>query len=295
MDRVLSVVASGLLIGGVYALIAVGLNLVFGVLRIVNFAHGALVMLGMYGAWICVTQFGIPVYASVVLVAPALFVIGLVLQKLLLAPLQNQPNMQIFATFGLLIVIENAVLAATRGESYSVPHVYAGAWRLGAVTLGVDRLLIFGVATLITIALSWFLRSTMAGKAVRAITQDRTAARLMGINVQRAFLLTFGLGAALAGVGGVMLAPVYSLTPTIGDTFIIAAFAVVVLGGLGSVAGAYVGGLLVGVLESLAGFYIDPSLKQAIWFVIFIIALVVRPAGLFGKSGAQEVGLRQVH
>jgi branched-chain amino acid transport system permease protein len=152
---------------------------------------------------------------------------------------------------------------------------------------------VFFAATAIAIALMIFLSRTMAGKAIRAVIQDRQSARLMGINVERTYLLTFALGSALAGVAGALLAPIYTLSPYIGGNFILAAFAVVVLGGLGSVPGAFIGGILVGVMEAFAGYYIDPALKQAIWFIIFVVVLVVRPSGLMGQAGAEEVGLRE--
>jgi branched-chain amino acid transport system permease protein len=157
----------------------------------------------------------------------------------------------------------------------------------------VSRVIVFLAATGIALALMLFLQRTMAGKAIRAVIQDRQSARLMGINVSRTYLLTFALGTALAGVAGALLAPIYTLSPYIGGNFILAAFAVVVLGGLGSVPGAYIGGLMVGLMESFAGYYIDPALKQAIWFIIFVVVLVVRPSGLMGQAGAEEVGLRE--
>lgn len=292
MELLFSVLVTGLLLGGIYALVSIGLNLIFGVLRIVNFAHGEFVMLGMYGAYLCVAYFGIPVYASIFLVIPALFVFGYFLQKTVMAPLQGQPNMQIFATFGLLIFLENLVLAITRGETYSIPGSFPATIEFGSLFIGVDRLVIFIAATVLALGISMFLKKTMPGKAVRAITQDLTAARLMGVNTSRVYLLTFAVGAAIAGLGGVLLSPAYSLSPYIGGNFILAAFAVVVLGGLGSVAGAYFGGLLVGIVESLAGYYIDPALKQAIWFLLFVFVLVIRPSGMFGQAGAEEVGMR---
>jgi branched-chain amino acid transport system permease protein len=157
------------------------------------------------------------------------------------------------------------------------------------------RLVAFIAVTLIAIGLHVFLHRTMMGKAIRAVTQDKRAAATMGIDVNRTFLLTFGIGAAITGVAGAILTPIYTLSPTIGANFVLAAFAVVVLGGLGSVWGAYIGGLIVGVIEAFAGFYIDPSLKSAIWFLIFIAVLIARPQGLLGQVGAEEVGLREQH
>lgn len=294
MDTVLNVLVVGILLGGIYGLVSIGLNLIFGVIRIVNFAQGELVMLGMYGAYLAYTMLGLGPYVSVLVVVPALFLIGLVMQRLVIQPLQSEPSMQIFATFALLILLQNVVLALTRGQGYSVPTQVAGmGLELGEIRIPATRLIIFLAVTTIAVLLHLFLMHTLAGKSIRAVTQDRQAARLMGINVERTFTVTFGIGAALAGLAGALLAPIYTLSPGIGGNFILAAFAVVVLGGLGSVAGAYFGGLIVGLVEAFAGFYIDPELKQAIWFLIFLAVLVVRPTGLFGQVGAEEVGFRE--
>jgi branched-chain amino acid transport system permease protein len=223
-----------------------------------------------------------------------MFVFGMVLYRLILQPLQNEPMMQIFATFGLLIVSENVILGFTRGEGYSVATSFSRVvLPLGSLKVSAVRLGALLAATAITAGLTLFLRYTLAGKSIRAVIQDRQAARMMGINVERTYLLTFGLGCAFAGVAAALLTPIYTLSPGLGDNFILPAFAVVVLGGLGSVTGAYIGGLMVGIVEAFAGFYIDPSLKQAIWFVILIVVLILRPAGLLGQVGAEEVGLRE--
>ena len=296
MDQLVPVLAAGILLGGIYGLVSIGLNLIFGVVRIVNFAQGELVMFGMYGSYFAFTYLQLNPYVSVFLVAPLVGLLGLAIQRLVIQPLTDEPNMQIFATFGLLMLFQNAMLAVSRGEAYSVGGgVGTGVIALGDVKLSTVRVVTLVASTLITIGLSLFLSRTMAGKAIRAVTQDKRAARAMGINVERTFLITFAIGAALAGMAGALLTPIYSITPAVGGNFILAAFAVVVLGGLGSVWGAYIGGLIVGVVEALAGFYIDPVLRSAVWFVIFLIVLIVRPAGLLGQVGAEEVGFREQH
>ena len=294
MDHLPHILVVGLLLGGIYGLVSIGLNLIFGVIRIVNFAHGEFVMLGMYGAYVVYATMGLDPYLSVLLVVPALFVVGVIVHRLVLQPLHAESNMQIFATFGLLIILQNVVLALTRGEGFSVPSKLAGiTFGVGDIRVTISRLVIFLALTATAIALHVFLKRTLIGKSIRAVTQDRQSARLMGINVERTFTITFGIGAALAGLAGVLLSPIYTLSPGIGGNFILAAFAVVVLGGLGSVAGAYFGGMIVGLVEAFAGFYIDPELKQAIWFLIFLVVLIVRPTGLFGQVGAEEVGFRE--
>jgi branched-chain amino acid transport system permease protein len=294
MRQLLEVLVVGVMLGGIYGLVSIGLNLIFGVVRVVNFAQGAMVMVGMYATYWVYTALGINPYLAILLVAPAMFVLGVAIQRLVIQPLQGEPMMQVFATFGLLMLMQNLVLGITRGEAMTVDWPLARqVLSIGGIQVSLVRVVVLGATTLITVGLHFFLRDTMAGKAIRAVIQDKRAARAMGIDAERAYLLTFGVGAALAGVAGALLAPIYTLTPGIGDDFIVAAFAVVVLGGLGSVWGAYIGGLLVGIVEACAGFYLDPALKQAVWFLIFIAVLIVRPSGLLGQVGAEEVGLRE--
>ena len=292
MKALFEVLVAGVLLGGTYALVAVGLTLIFGVVRVINFAHGELVMLGMYGAYV-VHLLGLDPYLSVLLVVPLMFVAGAIVQRLLIQPLQTEPIMQVFTTFGLLLLLQNLVLAATRGQAHSVEvAAYSRPISALGVSVRIPRVIVLVVATVVTFALQEFLRRTMTGRAIRAVVQDRKAARLMGINVERIYMLVFGVAAAMAGLAGVLLSPTYTITPYTGGDFIFAAFAVVTLGGLGSVAGAYVGAFAVGLVEAFAGFYIDPALRQAIWFALFIVVLVVRPTGLFGQRGTAELGTR---
>lgn len=294
MSSLMNIIVVGLLLGGIYGLVSMGLNLIFGVIRIVNFAQGELVMLGMYGAYLSYYLLDLDPYVSLFLVVPALFVFGVLMQRFILQPLQNEPMMQIFATFGLLLLLQNVVLAITRGVGYTVPtDLSAVVIDIAGLKISLVRLIALFAVTAAALFLSWFVKNTMPGKAIRAVTQDRRAARLMGINVEWTFMLTFGAGAALAGLAGTLLAPIYTMSPQIGGNFILAAFAVVVLGGLGSVWGAYFGGFIIGLTEALAGYYLDPALKHAIWFMMFIAVLIVRPSGLFGVAGAEEVGLRE--
>lgn len=295
MDQLLNVLVFGILLGGIYALVSIGLNLIFGVIRIVNFAQGELVMFGMYGSYAAYHWWGMNPYLSVLVVAPLVGLLGVAIQRLVIQPLQHESNMQIFATFGLLMLFQNAMLAATRGEALSIGSAGASTLQLGDLRLSTARVVTLVATTLITIGLHLFLKRTMAGKSIRAVTQDKRAARAMGINVERTYLLTFGIGAALTGLAGALLTPVYSITPSVGGNFILAAFAVVVLGGLGSVWGAYLGGLIVGIVEAFAGYYIDPVLRSAVWFLIFLVVLIVRPTGLLGQVGAEEVGFREQH
>lgn len=286
----------GLLLGGVYALVSIGLNLIFGVIRIVNFAHGEIVMVAMYLTYVLCTSFDINPYLAAVAVTPVMFVFGLLIQRLLIQPLIEEPLMQIFATFGLMIFLENSALVISHGEALGLPSQGGrDAIAIFGQHLSFARLTALLAATAVCVALHFFLHRTMTGKAIRAVSQDRRAAAGLGIDVKYIYLVTFGLGAAISGFAGAVLTSIFTITPTIGGNFVLAAFAVVVLGGLGSVWGAYLGGLIVGLVEVFAGYYIDPSLKSAVWFIIFIAVLVSRPSGLFGTVGAEEVGLREQH
>lgn len=294
MENLLNTITVGILVGGIYGLVSLGLNLIFGVIRIVNFAQGEFVMLSMYGAYAAYSLLGLDPYIALLIVMPAMFLVGAIVQLLVMQPLQNEPMMQMFATFGLLMMFQNGILAATDGTGYSVPSVLNNVtFSVGPVLISAARLVVLVAVTLVALGLGLFLKWTVAGKAIRAVTQDRRAALLMGINVRRMYMITFGIGTALAGFAGCLLAPLYTLSPQIGGNFIMPAFAVVVLGGLGSVAGAFFGGFIVGLTEAFAGFYIDPALKHAVLFLVFIGVLLIKPSGLLGHAGAEEVGLRE--
>lgn len=291
MDEFFRILVIAILLGGIYGLVAMGLSLIFGVIRVVNFAQGELVMLGMYGAFFSNQILGINVYLTLFLVVPALFLLGTLIQRLVIQPLRDEAAMQLLATFGLLILFQSIVLAATRGDTYTLRDPFArDTFTFASANIDYGRLVIVLVTTAIAIGLHLVIKNTTFGRSMRAVTEDRDAARLMGINVERTFLITFGIGAALAGVAGVLLAPVYSITPQVGANFIFAAFAVVVVGGLGSVTGAYIGGFLIGAVEAFSGYYLDPTLGTAFYFLVFLVVLIVRPAGLLGRAGSEKVG-----
>ncbi len=293
MNGFLNILVAGILLGGIYALVSVGLNLIFGVIRVVNFAQGEFVMLGMYGTYAFYAVTKLDPYSAVIVVVPAMFVLGALVQRFILSRLRAEPSMQIFATFGLLLLMQNVVLALTGGTAYSVSSPVAQlSISAGPVDIGLVRLIVLAAATAVAAGLGMFLQRTMLGRAIRAVAQDHRAATLMGIDVEFIYMISFGIGAALAGLAGCLLTPIYTLSPQIGTNFILPAFAVVVLGGLGSVFGAYIGGFIVGLTEAFAGYYLDPSLKHAVLFAVFILVLVVKPSGLFGQVGAEEVGLR---
>jgi len=286
MALFLQSVLSGVLVGGVYALIGIGLTLIFGVMRIINFAHGELVMLGMYVTWILFTRLGWDPYLSILVVAPLLFLWGAALQRVVLNRVMGAlPQNQILLTIGLGLVMSNAVMLKYTSDYRILTTSYSSS-SFGLFGLSVSEPLLFSfvVTVAVTAALAFFLLRTDTGQAIRATAQDREAAQLMGINVERMSVLSFGIGSALAGTAGALVSPTYYIFPQVGSAFTLKAFVIVVLGGMGSVAGATLGGILIGVTESLAAVYVASGLKELVVFVLFLALLVVRPSGLLGKT-----------
>lgn len=285
---------SGLLLGGVYALISVGLTLIFGVLRVINFAHGEFLMVGMYITYWLFTLYGVDPYVSLFVVPVVLFALGMVVYAVIVRRTIGAPSVvQTFATAGLSIALQNLALMLWNGDFRSIQAPLASSTvTLAGVTVSLPRLVAFLVAMSLAGALYAFLQYTYTGKAIRATALDRNVAQLMGVNIHRIYLLTFALGIALVGVAGPLLMPIYYVNPTVGLHFVIIAFVVVVLGGLGSLGGAVLGGLLIGLVETLSGYYIGTSWQQALYFLIFLLVLILRPSGLFGIRGAEEVGLK---
>ena len=288
----LQLTINGLLQGGIYSLISIGLTLIFGVTRIVNFAHGEFLMLAMYATFFLFQFVGIDPYLSLLIVTPLLFVLGLCSERLVIHPILNAPSfMQIFATVGLSIALQNAALFFWTADYRSVKTTYAGMMvPAGEFLISFARLMAFVAAVVISYGVFLYLKKTYTGKAIRAVAQNRTAATLMGINIRQIYFFTFGLGTALVGIAGALLMPIYYVFPTVGGLFVLTAFVVVVLGGLGNMTGAFIGGLVIGLVESYSGFYGATQLKEAVYFVIFILVLLLKPSGFYGIVGAEEMG-----
>jgi branched-chain amino acid transport system permease protein len=285
---------ASLLLGGLYVTISIGLNLVFGVLRVMNFAHGEFIMLAMYGVYWAYEVGGIDPYVAGLLVVPAVFILCVtVLRPFVLWLVTSPPLVQVFATLGLSIALQNLALLLWAGNFRSIQTSYSNTLvEAGAMRIPLTRLVAFVVAFALVIALHVFMKRSFFGKAVRATAQNRRTARLMGINVERVYVLVFALGTSIAGLAGVLLMPIYSVYPGAGFQLALIAFVVVVLGGLGSLPGAVLGGLLIGAVEVCSGYFIAPSMKQIVYFAVFIIVLVTRPAGLLGQRGSEELGLK---
>jgi branched-chain amino acid transport system permease protein len=278
-------VLNGLMTGAVYALVALGLTLIYGVLHIINFAHGALLTAAMFAAFFAYTLLGLDPYVAVFLLAPAFFVIGYALQRYVIGPAAHGDDRNfLLVTLGLAVVIENALLYGFRADTRTVNLPYAfDVIAVGNLFLAVPRLVAFAAVLAVAAALWLFLQRTDTGKAIRAVAKEKLGAELCGIDVAHVYAVTFGLGTACVAVAACLLIPTYYVNPTAGNAFVLIAFTIVVLGGMGSVLGALVSGLIVGVVESLSTIFLGESLGQIGIFLIFIVMLLVRPSGLFGE------------
>jgi branched-chain amino acid transport system permease protein len=281
-------VVSGLLFGGVYSLMAVGLTLIFGVMRVVNFAHGDMMVWGMYLAYVLSTRAGVDPYVSFVVCAAALFALGLLVQRGLVDRIVDSPHeMQILLMLGVALVLENVALLAFGPEPTRVrsPLGSAAIW-LGPVFVDVARLVTFVVAVALTSALWAFLFRTDLGRTIRAAADNTYGALVIGTDVRRVYAVAFGIGAACVGAAGALVSPILPFQPPTGLSLSVASFNIVIIGGMGSLLGAFVGGLLVSLAESLGAVFLKPSLKELFSFSLLVVILLLRPAGLFGRRSA---------
>ncbi len=278
-------VLNGLMTGAVYALIALGLTLIYGVLHIVNFAHGALLTAAMFAAFFAHALFGLDPYLAAIGLTPLFFALGYGLQRFVIGPAAHGEDRNILLiTLGLAVVIENALLYAFRADTRTINLPYAfNTVEIGNAFVAVPRVIALGVVFVVAIALWLFMQVTDTGKAIRAVAKEKLGAELAGIDVAHIYAVTFGLGTACLAIAACLLIPTYYVNPGAGNAFVLIAFTVVVLGGMGSVVGALVGGLFVGVVESLSGLFLGESLGQIGIFVMFILVLLFRPSGLFGE------------
>src|SRR5512141_2966064 len=299
IELLLQVLISGVLLGGLYALIGLGMSLIMGVMKIINLAHGELMMVGMYITFWGFALLKMDPYVSILVVFPVLFIPGALLQKYLVAPVMEVdsilPENQVLLTVGIGMVLSNLALLLFSANYRSVPVSYANKtiyWDLKAggqtmsLSFSVPMLVAFGIALVIGGSLFLFLGRTDLGRMIRATAQDKRAAALMGVDTRRITWVTFGLGAALVGAAGALLAPVYYLYPAIGGPFTAKAFIITVLGGMGNIAGAVLGGLVLGLAESLGSVYVSLGYKDALGFVIFVLVLIFMPKGLLGRGKA---------
>lgn len=290
MTQFLQAIVSGILVGGVLGLVSMGLTLVFGVVRIVNFAHGELVMLGMYGTFLLYTSMIMPPPYSMLIVAPVLFVIGVLLYRFLFEPvvtgsteLLPQLSLTVGISFALQTIAQWVFSPTQRSIQMSWTTTY---YDVGEVFINQAQLIAFLVSLVVSLLLWLFLARTDLGRAMRAIVDDREVAQMMGINSRRIYAIAVGTSAALAAVGGNILMTYYPTFPHVGLQFLPLAFVAVVMGGMGNVLGAFLGGIIVGIVQQVTGVYVAFQLQNAGLLLVFIAVLLFRPSGLFGKEGS---------
>lgn len=277
-------VLNGLTTGAVYALVALGLTLIYGVLHIVNFAHGASLMVALYGVYLLKSHFGIDPYLALPLMVPAMFVLGYLLQRVVINRASHGKDENILlVTLGLSIVMENLALLVFKSDTRSIETAYTlTTVPIGPAMIALPKLIAFAGALAASAVLLWIVTRTDLGRAIRAVAKEKQGAKLMGIDVDHVYAMSFGIGLACLGAAACFLLPAYYVNPQVGGGFVLVAFTIVVLGGMGSFAGALLGGLLIGVVESLGGLFLGESLGQIGIFAIFIAVLLFRPQGLFG-------------
>lgn len=288
LDIFMQTIVNGLFTGAIYALVAIGLTLIYGVMLILNFAHGEFLMLGMYVAYWCFTLFGLDPYLSLPIAAVLIFGVGALIQRgLVQRVLDSHPLNQIILLLGVSTLLMGLVQFFWTAEPRAIHVPYeTEVFVLMGLRFSIPRTVAFFSAMVISLVLYLFLQYTRTGAAIRAVSQSRAGALLMGINVKFIYLLTFGLGAAVTAVGGALLTPNYRMIPTVGQPFAVTAFVVVVLGTMGNFIGAFLGGLIIGVVEAFAGFFLGGDVKIVASMLVFILILLFRPAGLFGgKTG----------
>ncbi len=277
---------NGLLMGGIYTLVASGLTLIYGVLHIINFAHGSMLMLAMFGVYFLLTLTGIDPYVSLLIMVPGMYLLGFLLYRHMIGKLSlGRDENILLITLGLSILIENLALMFFKGDSRTISLSYSDKMiELGPLLLGVPKVVSFVAAMVLCGLLGLFITRTDTGKAIRAVAKERMGARLVGIDVDRIFAVSFGIGLATLGAAACLLMPIFYVSPSSGHVFVIVAFTVVVLGGMGSFLGAVIGGLIVGLTESFGGLFLGESLGQIGISLIFILILLFRPSGLFGDK-----------
>jgi branched-chain amino acid transport system permease protein len=285
LSILLPAVVNGVLTGALYALIALGLTLVYGVLHIINFAHGTLLTAALFAAFFMQKTLGVDPYLAVFVLTPAFFAFGYGLQRFVIGPAShgNDGNI-LLVTLGLAVIIENALLFLFRGDTRTIDVVYGFAViPVAGMFLSVPRLVGFAGAVVVALLLWLLLTLTDTGKAIRAVAKEKLGAQLCGVDVPHIYAVTFGLGTACVAIAACLLIPTYYVNPGVGNAFVLIAFTTVVLGGMGSIPGAVLGGLFVGVVESLCGLYLGESLGQIGIFLMFILVLLFRPNGLLGE------------
>jgi len=287
----LQVLINGVLLGGVYGCAAIGFSVIWGVMNLINLAHGSMIILGAYITYLITSAVGVDPFFTVPISGLALFLLGFLIQKYLInLVIGGSVFMTKILTFGLNMALINANLLLFSADLRAVTTSYAGlGWEIGSIKVPYTRVGVFVFARALTLMLSLIMNRTRLGNAIKATSFDKDAASLTGVDIDKVYAITFGIGAGMAGMAGSLISMLYSFSPVLGDTFTMKSFVVVVLGGLGSIPGAIVGGLILGIAENFTSVLLEPGYKDAISFILLVVILVLRPRGILGKQFFAEV------
>jgi len=276
---------NGVMLGSTYAIVAVGLTLVFGILQIPNFAHGHLYMLGAYITFFLMTLYGFGFWTALVTSMVVLGLIGMLIERVIYRPLQDRPHINSFiSAVGAMIILETSVIVFWGPQGRRIPNPYPDIFELFGITMSYQRLLVIVAAIVLIVLLQIFIKKTTTGTTIEAVAQNREGAMLVGINVNRVSSLTFAISTATAAAAASLVAPIFMISPTMGALLGMKAFVIVILGGLGSIPGAILGGYILGILEAVGGGYLSAAYKDVYAFGALILILSIRPTGLFGKE-----------
>jgi len=285
MDLFLQQVMNGIMLGSVYSLVALGLTIIYGILNVPNFAHGSLYMLGAYIAFLLVSSAGLNFWLAMVVSMAGLAVLGMLIERIVFRPLINVPHLNSFiAAIGLIYIIENVALIVWGPDFKRFPPINAQLYHVFGITVTLHRMIIVVTAIVLIILMQLFIKKTTLGSAIEATAQDRVGAQLVGINVDRIDLVTFGIGTALAAAAGALIGPILLVFPSMGGAVILKAFVIIILGGMGSIPGAILGGFMMGLIESIGGGYITTDYNEVLAFGVLVTVLAIKPTGLFGKA-----------
>jgi len=285
------IIVNGILLGGLYAGVSIGFSIIWGVMNIINLAHGSMIVLGAYITFLVSEQTGLDPFLTIPISGTVLFLLGYALQTFLINLIvRASVFMTLIFTFGLDMLLINVILIVFTADVHSLPVAYAQqTLPVFGLTIPYGRLIVFVLAIALTVGLKLFLDATRTGRAIKATSFDQDAAALAGIDIDRIYALTFAIGAMMAGMAGALIAVIYSFSPVMGDSFTMKSFVVVVLGGLGSIPGAILGGIVLGVVENTSSYFLDPGYRDAIGFGLLVLVLILRPEGLLGKRFFAEV------
>ena len=282
----IQLIINGLLIGGIYALLSFGLALIFGVVEVVNFAHGEVLMVGMYLSYVASTLLGVNIFVAMFIGMILFFIFGITVERIIIKPILDAPFFsQIFATVGLAYVLKNVALMIFKADYLKVKIGYLeSSFQIGNFCFDKARVVAFLLSVGALLVLVFFLKNTYIGRAISAVAQSKRGAEIRGIDIHKTYAIAFGIGFMCTGLAGFSLSTIYSVYPSVGDAFGLIAFIIVILGGYNNLYGIFIGALIIGQLESLSGFILSVHLKEVVYFLVFLIILVIKPSGLMGGT-----------